>query len=382
MIYLDNSATTFPKPMSVVNAVMQALTKYGANPGRSGHRLSMQASEEIYKCRNVISDFFNADGPECVVFTLNCTQSTNTVLKGLLKPGDHVVTSCLEHNAITRPLSALEKRGVTFTEAEVYPIDNDATVDSFRAAINKNTKLIACMHASNVFGIRVPIERISALAHTYGIPILVDAAQSAGVLPIDVKKNNIDYLCTSGHKGLYGPMGTGILVTSKGDTLSTFIEGGTGTNSLSYFQPDTMPDKFESGTPNMPGIVGLRAGIDFIKKKGMQNISRHEHYLVGYLYDRLKNMDEVELYMPKPDSDYFVPLISFNLVDKDSELIASMLNERGIYVRAGLHCAPSAHRCLKTIDRGTVRVCPSVFTKKCDMDFCIQALKQIIRELY
>lgn len=382
MIYLDNAATTFPKPASVSKAVAQALTKYGANPGRSGHKMSLEASEEVYKCRKVISDFFNAEGPECIVFTLNCTQSTNMVIKGLLKENDHVVISCLEHNAITRPLYALEKNGVTFTEATVYPGDNDATLNSFRESITEKTKLIACMHASNVCGARLPIERIASLAHVYKIPILVDAAQSAGVLPIDMKESQIDYLCISGHKGLYGPMGTGILITSKGKDLSTIIEGGTGTNSISYLQPETMPDKFESGTPNVAGIVGLRAGVEFVSKRGIENISRYEHSLIEFLYDELKKIDGIEMYMPKPTHKYFVPLISFNFKNKDSEVIAALLDKHGICVRAGLHCTPSAHKFLGTVERGTVRVCPSVFTTENEIKFLIKVLKYFSKTLY
>lgn len=382
MIYLDNAATTYPKPASVKLAVTQALTKYGANPGRSGHKMSIEASEEVYKCRRIVSDFFNASGPECVVFTLNCTQSTNMVIKGLLKENDHVVISCLEHNAITRPLSALKQIGVTFTEAKVYPEDNDATLNSFRQAITENTKLIACMHASNVCGAKLPVERIAALAHVYDIPILVDAAQSAGIVPIDVSQSGIDYLCISGHKGLYGPMGTGLLITSKGDSLSTIIEGGTGTNSISYLQPQNMPDKFESGTPNVSGIIGLRAGVEYIQKKGMDNIARQEHRLIEYLYDELCNIKGIELYMPKPIKKYFVPLISFNFKEKDSETVAAFLNKFGIGVRAGLHCAPSAHKFLGTIDRGTVRVCPSIFTTENEIKSIVKVLRQFSRKFY
>lgn len=212
MIYLDNAATTYPKPASVQNTVQIALKKYGANPGRAGHAMSLAAAEEIYRCRTAAADFFKAPGPECVAFTLNCTHAMNYVLKGLLKPGDHVVTSSLEHNAVMRPLQKLSENGVMFTVAKVFPGDNDATLNAFRNAIRENTKLIVCTHASNVWGIRLPVERIAALGHLYNIPIVVDCAQSAGVLPIDMAESGFDYLCVAGHKGLYGPMGTGMLV--------------------------------------------------------------------------------------------------------------------------------------------------------------------------
>ena len=250
MIYFDNAATTFPKPRQVTNAVNNALNHYGANPGRSGHNMSIAGAEEIYRCRSAAADMFHAPGPECVIFTLNCTHAMNMVLKGLLRPGDHVVTSCLEHNAVMRPLHALAANDITFTAAQIFPGDNDATVNAFRNALQPNTKLIVCMQASNVWGIRLPVERIAALGKQYEIPIAIDCAQSAGVIPIDMQESGFDYLCIAGHKGLYGPMGTGMLITANGSQLSTILEGGTGTGSVSYVQPETMPDRFESGTPN------------------------------------------------------------------------------------------------------------------------------------
>ena len=362
MIYMDNAATTYPKPISVQNAVNYALKNYAANPGRSGHNMSMAAAEEVYRCRTAAADFFHAPGPECVAFTLNCTHAVNYVLKGLLKPGDHVVTSCLEHNAVMRPLQALAEKGVTFTAAKVTPGDNDATVNSFRDALNANTKLIVCTHASNVWGIRLPVERIAALGHQYGIPIAIDCAQTAGVLPIDIAENGFDYLCIAGHKGLYGPMGIGMLITPKGSDLSTIIEGGTGTNSVSVTQPLTMPDRMESGTPNMIGIAGLRAGIEFVKNRTPEIISKHEMQLIRYLYQRLSEINGVQLYTSEPSESFFAPVLSFNIADVPSEIVAQKLNSRGIAVRAGLHCAPAAHEFMGTIKQGAVRVCPSVFS--------------------
>ena len=377
MIYLDNAATTYPKPISVTNSIIKCIKDHGANPGRSGHKMSIDAATEIYNARTTVAEFFNAPGPECVVFTLNCTHATNIVIKGLLKEGDHVVISCLEHHAITRPLYALQDKNISVTRATVYPEDNDATINSFRSSINAKTKLIICMHASNVWGIRLPIERISALAHQYGVSILVEAAQSAGVLPINILENKIDYLCVSGHKSLYGPMGTGILITNKGENLNTIIEGGNGTASISYEQPNMLPEKFESGTPNFPGIVGLKAGINFIKKTGIENISKLEYKLIIYLYENLIRLNNIELYMPKPNKEYFVPLLSFNIKNKNSEEVAALLNKKGIYVRAGLHCAPAAHEFCGTLQRGAVRICPSAFSKTSDIDQLIYNLNII-----
>ncbi|QEY34410.1 aminotransferase class V-fold PLP-dependent enzyme [Caproiciproducens galactitolivorans] len=378
MIYLDNAATTYPKPASVQNTVQIALKKYGANPGRAGHAMSLAAAEEIYRCRTAAADFFKAPGPECVAFTLNCTHAMNYVLKGLLKPGDHVVTSSLEHNAVMRPLQKLSENGVMFTVAKVFPGDNDATLNAFRNAIRENTKLIVCTHASNVWGIRLPVERIAALGHLYNIPIVVDCAQSAGVLPIDMAESGFDYLCVAGHKGLYGPMGTGMLVTPNGSNLETIIEGGTGTSSSSMEQPQTMPDRMESGTQNMPGIAGLLAGIEFVKSRGIPNIYRHEMSLIKYLYKKLSENKNIKLYTDEPDWPYFVPVLSFNVNDLPSETVSQKLNAAGIAVRAGLHCSPAAHESMGTLKQGTVRVSPSAFTTMNEMNALVAAVHKII----
>lgn len=378
MIYLDNGATTFPKPPGVSNAVNQAIKEYGANPGRGGHKLSLRASEEIYNCRTKAAKFFNAENEENVIFTSNCTHGINTIIKGYLGKGDHVVISNMEHNSVTRPLTALKERGVTFTEATVFPGDNDETLNSFRNAINPRTKLVICTHASNVFGVRLPIERITALSHQYGIKVLVDGAQSAGVLPIDIKNSAIDFFATAGHKGLYGPMGTGILIISNDDGVATLMEGGTGSGSASYVQPQIVPDRFESGTPNLPGIAGLSKGFDFLNKTKIENIAAHEMSLIQRLYKKLAIMDHITLYTDTPDILYSVPVLSFNVVGKDSEDVAAYLDKNyGIAVRAGLHCAPSAHIAMNTIETGTVRISPSYFNSTNHIDTLIAALHKI-----
>ena len=378
MIYFDNSATTYPKPVIVNNAVALSMKKFGANPGRSGHQLSRISSGEVQRTRELAREMFGARSPENVAFALNCTQALNMVIKGLLKPGDHVVTSCLEHNAVMRPLNKLEKTiGISYTVAKVYPEDNDKTVDSFRNAINSETKLIICTHASNVLGIKLPVERIAALAHIYKLPILVDGAQSAGLVPINVQKMGIDFLCLAGHKGLYGPMGTGMLITDKHEMLDTIIEGGTGTDSMKLCHPKIMPQKFESGTPNIPGICGLRAGMEFVKSKGINNIFNHELKLMQYLYDNLKQIPYVKLYMPRPSKDYFVPLISFNVKDYISDKVGKFLDKNEIEVRTGLHCAPSAHEFIGTLETGTIRVSPSAFNTKQEIDKLINAIRKI-----
>ena len=376
MIYLDNSATSFPKPQTVNAACARAVRLY-ANPGRGGHSLSIGASGEIYSARKAVSEFFNAEGAERVIFTLNCTSAVNTVIKGILKSGDHVIVSELEHNSVMRPLERLKNTGISSTAVKVYPCDDEKTIASFRAAINQRTRMIICTQASNVWGIRLPVERLSALAHEYGLFILVDAAQSAGVVPIDMQKSGIDFLCTAGHKGLYGPMGTGILIVGCDTVPESLIEGGTGSSSMSFEQPDVLPDKLESGTPNVSGIAGLHAGIDFVKRNGTEKLSAHEFRLIKRLYRDLSGMKNIRLYLPEPEPEYFVPILSFNVDGTDSETAAAELSKRGIAVRAGLHCAPAAHRAMGTLETGAVRISPSVFTSQNDIDKLIYTLKRI-----
>ena len=375
VIYLDNSATTYPKPYSVREATASALQN-GANPGRSGHSLSIKASEKIFRARKTAADFFGADKEESVIFTLNCTMSLNIIIKGILKPDDHVVVSSLEHNSVMRPLQKLRSVGVSYTAAPVFPMDNDRTVDSFRKAINAKTRMIICTHASNVWGIRLPIERLSALAHEYGLLFAVDAAQSAGVVPIDVSDSKIDYLCVPGHKGLYGPMGTGILIVSGNVVPDSLIEGGTGSSSILYEQPSVLPDKLESGTPNLCGIAGLKAGMDYVSRIGIENIAKHEFVLIKHLYRELSKMAHIRLYMPMPEPGYFVPVLSFNIDGKDSESVAAELNKRGIAVRAGLHCSPAAHKSIGTEESGAVRISPSIFTRQNEINYLVSVLKR------
>lgn len=375
MIYLDNGATTFPKPSCVINAVNKAFRDYGANPGRGGHRMAIKASEEIYNCRRAIAALYNISDAENVIFTNNCTTALNTVIKGVLKPGDHAVISCLEHNAVVRPLEKLKKQGITYTAAQVFPGNNEKTIDSFRNSMNESTRLVICTHASNVFGIRLPVERIAALCHMYNIPICVDAAQTAGLVPVDLADSKIDYLCAPGHKGLYGPMGTGFLIINTDKIPDSLTEGGTGTNSQMTGQPQLLPDKFESGTPNLPGIAGLRAGVELVGRKTENRIFSHEIRLIQKLYKELSDNKNILLYTDFPDDSHFVPLLSFNVKGRESEEISSYLNKNyGIATRSGLHCCPLAHRFMGTDSVGTVRVVPSVFTIDSDISTLIYAL--------
>ena len=378
MIYLDNSATTYPKPPAVGQAVSQALRQFGANPGRGGFAMSMRTGQAVYQCRETAARLFGAPGPECVVFQPSCTQALNLVMKGCLQPGDHVVVSDMEHNAVMRPLAALKERGISFTAAAVTPGDSDATLQAFRGAMNSKTKLLVCTQASNVFGLRVPVERLATLCHQYGAKICVDAAQSAGVIPINLSESGIDYLCCAGHKGLFGPMGTGLLIfRDSGDKLATLVEGGTGTQSLSPLQPDDPPERYEPGTQNVPGILGLRAGMDFVLRQGPEKIYRDEMGKISYLYGRLAKLPQVELYTPPPQMPWFMPVLSFNVKGLPSEEVGSILARRDIAVRCGLHCAPAAHTKMGTRERGTVRVSPSIFTRREELDVLTRTVSAI-----
>lgn len=378
MIYLDNAATTFPKPEGVKEAVRKALSEAGANPGRGGYPMAMATSEQVFACRQKAARFFHAAGPECVAFTLNCTHAINMALKGALRPGDHVVVSCLEHNAVMRPLKALEKDGISYTAARVFPGDKEQTLASFRSCLKPNTRLIACMQASNVWGLRLPVEELARMAHENGISMLVDCAQSAGVVEIDLQKTPIDYLCCAGHKSLYGPMGTGMLIVNNGELLSTIIEGGTGSFSSSLEQPALMPDRFESGTPNTAGIIGLGAGIDFVAQKGIKRIFTHEMKLVGLLYDRLSTIRGVKLYLPRPDAQC-VPVLSFNVEGMASEDAGKKLAEADIAVRAGIHCSPLAHAFMGTLETGAIRVCPSAFNNQAHIEALAKRVASMVK---
>lgn len=379
MIYLDNSATTFPKPLAVRREMQRAMTEFGANPGRSGYAMCLRTTQALYEVRKEAASFFGASGPECVLFQPSCTQAINLVLKGSLNPGDHVVISDLEHNAVTRPLTALkESKGITFTVAQVVLGDNDATLDHFRKAMGPKTKLVVCTMASNVFGIRVPVERITALAHQYGAKVCVDAAQGAGLIPIHLEESGIDFLCCAGHKGLYGPMGTGLLVLrDPTQPLGTLVEGGTGTQSRSFQQPEDPPERFESGTQNVPGLLGLGAGMDFVRRQGVERICREELEKLRYLHHRLSRVKGVTLYTPPPEEPWFVPVLSFNVEGLPSEEVGEALAKSGIAVRCGLHCAPLAHEKMGTLETGTVRVSPSWFTRKEELDTLVFRISRL-----
>lgn len=356
MIYLDNAATSGKKPQSVITAVDNALKNLSANPGRSGHDLSLKAADAVYGVRSKIASFFGAEGGEKVIFTQNCTHAINCVLKGVIQKGEHIVVSNLEHNAVMRPL---KKMGAYFTVANVEN-STDQTIENFKAAIKPNTRLVFVTGASNVTGQILPVAELGLLCKKRGILFGVDAAQTAGVLPIDMQKMNIDFLCIAPHKGLYAPMGTGVLIARK-PLKYTVLEGGTGTESVNFSQPLDLPEGFESGTVNVPCVMGVGAGIDFVKKVGMHNIYKHEFSLLNALYKRLEKIANIKLYTQLPSFGNTAPVLPFNFDGCDSFLLGSELNKNGIAVRSGLHCAPTAHKTMGTVNNGAVRVSFGVF---------------------
>lgn len=375
MIYLDNGATSFPKPLSVRQNVDISLKKFSANPGRSGHSLSLRAAKEIFECRKRLKELFNVNSEEEIIFTENCTMALNTVIFGLLSEGDHVLISSMEHNSVTRPLESLKDKGVTYSTFD-YSYDDNVTVDNVRNLIKPETKLVICTHASNVFGFRFPIERICALCHAYGILFCVDSAQSAGVFDIDVGTNQYDFVCMSGHKSLYGPMGTGVLILNNRN-LKPLLYGGTGTESVKKSQPEGLPEKFESGTQNMNGISGLKAGVDFVKNRGIKNIYNHEYKLAKRLFNGLANNRKVITYNKSFDYGKVAPVVSFNIDGVYSEDLVAKLNKYGIMTRGGLHCSPLAHTTMNTIENGTVRVVPGAFNTINDINYLLNIIRKL-----
>lgn len=375
MIYIDNAATSFPKPAEVYDEVLDCMKSYAANPGRASHDMALRAASKIMECREEISKLFNILNPLNIVFTSNATEGLNIAIKGLLMHKDHVITTVTEHNSVLRPLSSLNKRGVQMT---LLGTDKNGYINlrELKKEIKKNTKAVIINHASNVIGSIQPIKEIGRITKDYGIVFIVDASQSAGRIPIDVESDNIDILVFPGHKGLLGPQGTGGIFIRDGIKLDTFKEGGTGSNSNLMVQPQFLPDKFESGTLNTPGIAGLCAGIKFIQKVGLQNILNHENTLGYYLLEELKKLSFVKNY-GSDSLDNRCAVISINIDGMESSSVGYELNKKDIAVRTGYHCAPLIHGVIGTYNAGTVRISPGYYNTLEDMEKLIQALKDI-----
>ena len=380
MIYLDNSATSYPKPECVINAMSEAMVKYGANVGRGSYQMSIDTSEQVYNCRKRISEFFQLPYTENVIFTNNCTTALNMAIKGVARKGCHFVISNLEHNAVVRPLEKMKQNG--FCEYSIAEVNSDiyTTLKNFERKIKKNTVAIICTGASNVFGIVPPYKMIANLAHKYNKIFILDYSQIAGVIPLNIKDSHIDIMCCSGHKGLLGPTGTGLLLINNNSFMNTIIEGGTGSNSWDLSQPDIYPDRFESGTQNIVGIIGLSNAIDYLSKSKQFDIYHHEFNLLKYFYSSMKKCKNIIFYTDilNPNK-FYAPIISFNVTSMHSEEVAERLAEDDIAVRAGYHCAPLAHKSFNTKDTGTVRISPSKFTEKNDIDLLINSLRKIAK---
>ena len=379
MIYLDNAATSWPKPESVYQALDEFLRNSGGNPGRGGHTMALAASRTVDETRLLLARLINAPDKDRVILTLNCTDSLNMGLKGLLKPGDHVVTSCLEHNSVVRPLKKLERQGIRVTRLSPHPANGFVSPGDIETSITRETRLVVMTHASNVSGVIQPIEEYGSIARCHNLVFMVDAAQTAGKYPLDVQASNIDLLAFSGHKGLFGPPGTGILYIGERVELDSLREGGTGSHSEREEQPTALPYKFESGTPNTLGIAGLGAGLKFILQEGIEIILAHEQSLTARLLEGLSQIPGVTVYGAK-DGASQAPVVSFTVDGIEPGEVGAILDQAfDIKVRSGLHCAPVAHRTLGTFPLGTVRLSPGYFNTIEEIDLTIEAISKIAR---
>jgi len=374
MIYFDNAATSFPKPDTVYQAMEHFMKNIGGNPGRSGHKLSIEAGRIIYETRELLTELFNVKDSSRIVFTANATEALNLGIKGLLRPGDHVITSAFEHNSVMRPLRFLEKEiGIKIS---VIPPGNNEIIDlkKVESSITKKTRLIVTVHASNVTGDLMPVKEIGKIAKRHNLIFMVDAAQTAGTYPIDVEELNIDLLAFTGHKALFGPQGVGGLYICQGVELQPLKQGGTGSNSEFEEQPDFLPDKYESGTPNTVGIAGLGAGVKYILDEGIDKITKRKKELTEYLSKKLKTIKDIQIY-GKQNSDRKTSIVSFNLKNFSSSEISSVLSQNfEIMTRPGLHCSPAAHRTIGTFPQGTVRISLSYFNTEQEIDYLVGVL--------
>ncbi len=376
LIYFDHAATSLQKPDQVTEAIVYALKNFGG-AGRSGHPAALAASRCIFQARQKVATLFNAK-PERTVFTANATESLNVALKGILRPGDHVITTMMEHNSVLRPLYELEDQGVTLS---IVTADSDGNLcyEEFAEQLQENTKVVVCTHASNLTGQITDITQIGRFCQEHGLLFIVDAAQTAGSVPIDMVRSHIDVLCFTGHKGLLGPQGTGGLCIAENVTIRGMKSGGSGYHSYSKTHPRQLPDALESGTPNAHGIAGLVAGIDFIQATGLETIAHKEKQLVDQFLAGLATIPTIKVYR-QIDKNY-TAVVAVNIGDRDSSEIADELSSGyGICVRSGAHCAPLAHVALGNVKQGAVRFSFSYFNTKKEVATAIEALHEIAAE--
>ena len=382
-LYLDNAATSYPKPEAMLAAMINYQQIIGGSPGRSGHGLSIDAGRVVFETRETVARLFNIEDPLRIAFTKNSTEALNIALCGLIKEGDHVITTSMEHNSVMRPLRFLQSCGVEMSVIQCSP-QGDLDPSDIRSTLRKNTKMVVLTHASNVTGTIMPIEEVGKIIKDRGDVLLcVDAAQTAGALPIDIAKMSIDLLAFTGHKSLYGPQGTGGLFIRKGldKNILPLMRGGTGSRSESEIQPDFMPDKFESGTPNAIGLAGLGAGLNFILQQTIQAIRAKEVQLTSHFLDQLKEeKDKVTIYGPQ-NTALQTAVVSFNLKNITPSDAALYFEEKwGIMCRPGLHCAPTAHKTIGTFSQGTVRFSFGFFNSEKDIDTAAEAVKDLMQK--
>lgn len=376
-LYFDNAATSWPKPEPVYGAAEICLRRMGGNPGRTGSTRTIDAERLVYRARACLARFFHAAEPSRIVFALNATDALNMAIKGIVEPGDHLLYTAMEHNSVLRPLGGLSRAGLI--NATMIPCSEEGLPDlSFlERSFQSRTRLLIINHVSNICGTIAPLDEMIELAHRHGAYVLVDAAQSAGVIPIDVEVSQIDLLAFTGHKGLLGPAGTGGLYVRSGLDLKPWREGGTGSYSEMDRQPESMPERLEAGTLNSPGLAGLLEGVDFIEKTGLEQIRSHEMEIYAYLRDKLTRIPGVRLYGPAEPSRC-TAVLSFTMEEVDCGDLGYILESSyGILCRTGLHCAPLAHQALGSFPRGTVRLSPGFFTRKEDLEYLCDALEEI-----
>lgn len=380
LIYLDNAATSFPKPYSVTEAVRDQMINCGGNPGRGGYESSLEAARRVFDCRCKLAEMFDAEGPEQVFFTMNTTQGLNACIKGLLRKGDHVLISDIEHNAVYRPIYKLKEKGIV--SYDVFPsMMRDCRRNPRRICaeigklVKRETKMLICSAASNICSLTMPITEIGSLCRRLGVLFVVDGAQLAGHGRISVRDMKIDALCIPGHKSLLGPQGCGAVVLGKGLKLDTLTEGGNGVSSLEGKMPDESPERYEAGTLPTPAIVGLSAGLDAVRRLGEEQIGAHGRCLFREARDRLTCIRGVTVYCPDQEG----AVLSFNLDGYGSEQVASMLADKGICVRGGYHCSALGHKTMGTLESGAVRASFGVFNSSKDVDELYRAVKDIAK---
>ena len=377
MIYFDNAATSWPKPPEVISAMTDFMERAGANPGRSGHRMSLEAGRIVFNAREKVAELFGIRDSSRVIFTVNGTYGINLGIKGLLKERDRVVVTSMEHNSVMRPLRHLEEmKKIKLTVVQCRR-DGQLDLDDLRKALEEKAALVIATHASNVTGGIMPVKEIGRLVREHDAVFLVDACQSAGSLPIDVEEMGIDLLAFTGHKGMLGPQGVGGLYIREGIELEPLVQGGTGSNSEQEVQPEFLPDRYESGTLNTVAIAGLGAGVEYLLKAGIKKVREKEKDLIRMLIEGMKQIEGIEVYGPE-DAENRIAICSFNLKGKDAGHVGYLLDrEFDIMCRVGLQCAPAAHRTIGTYPQGTVRFSLGYFNHEEEIDAALDALGKI-----